>query len=133
MHPPDQSAHAVALNTFCPVEQEKLEALVMLLNELLPLVSIPTKEHLQGVIVVPDDQREALINELTKELDELAGAYVAGIHSRASTLRLKYFCGRIGGKRRKRKRRRDAKRAKTSGVDIKRARTQRPRGAYAAT
>ena len=50
-----------------------------------------------------------------------------------STLRLKYLCGRIGGKIGKRKRRRDAKRAKTSGVDVKRARTKRPQGACTAT
>lgn len=79
----NQSAHNVAIQVFCSIEQEKLEALVLLLNELLPLVPIPTAEHFEGVIVVPDDQRVTVINELMKKYEEFAGTYISGIHTRA--------------------------------------------------
>ncbi len=79
----DLSAHNVAIQVFCSVEQEKLVALVTLLNELTLLVPIPTAEHFQGVFVVPDDQRETVINDLVKKYDELAGTYDSGIHVRA--------------------------------------------------
>jgi hypothetical protein len=68
MNSSDKSTNALALTVLCQVEQEKLQALVMLLNELTPLVPIPTTEHFAGVIVVPDDQREHLINELMKKI-----------------------------------------------------------------
>lgn len=67
----DQSAYTVFAEALCQVEQEKLQAINMLLNELLPFVSIPIKEHLLGVYIVLDDQREAVINEILKRFDEL--------------------------------------------------------------
>jgi hypothetical protein len=86
MNSPDQSAHNIALQVFCAVDKEKLEVLVMLLNELLPLVSIPTAQHLGAVFVIPDDQREALINEIIKKYDESSKTYISGIHARASAM-----------------------------------------------
>jgi hypothetical protein len=47
------------------------------------------------------------------------------IEPATSTLRPKYACGRIGGKREREEKKRDAKRAKTSGIDAKRARAKR--------
>jgi hypothetical protein len=86
MNAPNQSVHSVAIQVFCSIEQEKLEALATMMNELIPLVPIPNAEHFQGVIVVPDEQRELVINDLLKEYDESAGAYVSGTEARACAM-----------------------------------------------
>lgn len=89
MSSPNPSSRGVAIQqVFCSVEQEKLEALVMLLNELIPLVPIPTVEHFERIIIIPDDQRVTVVNDLIKKYDEFAGTYSSDIHMRACAVPL---------------------------------------------
>lgn len=77
--------YSIGLQVHCDVPQEKLSILVELLEEFLPDASIPNLEHLQGILVVPDASKDALINELQ---GNEPGTYISGDMSRACAVPL---------------------------------------------
>src|SRR5437667_1956711 len=66
----------------CHVAQEKLETLLVLLNAFLPQADIPNLDHLQGVYICADHQKEQVINTMLR-MGKNTGTYEAGTETDA--------------------------------------------------
>ncbi|HEU5382244.1 MAG TPA: hypothetical protein VFV38_43070 [Ktedonobacteraceae bacterium] len=67
----------------CQVEQTKLDAFASLVREVLPLASIPDLTYLKGVLIVPGEMREQIVNQLIRDLGNSERTYSAGSLSHA--------------------------------------------------
>src|SRR4051812_23618356 len=72
----------IIVSSECQISNEKLHVLAKLFNDFLPDATIPNLEHLQGILIVPDSSKNAVVNNLLHMGNE-QGTYTAGTMSHA--------------------------------------------------